>query len=79
MVLTQRELTANGTNAVSMQAPASLTADYTLTLPPDDGTLNQVLTTDGAGVEAPVGDVGGEETRANEWFCNLVWCAMNRS
>jgi hypothetical protein len=45
-----RELTANGTNTVTIQAPASLSADYTLTLPPDDGTASQVLTTDGSGV-----------------------------
>ena len=31
-------------------APPALTAPYTLTLPPDDGTASQVLTTDGNGV-----------------------------
>ena len=39
----------NGTNKVTLQAPATLGSDYTLTLPTDDGTLNQVLTTDGSG------------------------------
>lgn len=40
----------NGTNKVSVQAPANLTADYTLTLPADDGGSGQVLSTDGSGV-----------------------------
>ena len=44
-----RETTANGTNYAAIKAPASLAADYTLTLPTDDGALNQVLTTDGSG------------------------------
>jgi pectin methylesterase-like acyl-CoA thioesterase len=41
---------AGKTQAVSMQAPAALASSYTLTLPPDMGTNNYVLTTDGAGV-----------------------------
>ncbi len=45
-----REQTGNGTNEITLQAPAALTADYTLTLPPDDGTSGQALTTDGTGV-----------------------------
>lgn len=40
----------NGTNKITIQAPAALTADYTLTLPIDDGDTNQVLQTDGSGV-----------------------------
>lgn len=39
----------NGTNVVKIKAPATLSADYTLTLPPDDGGANQVLQTDGSG------------------------------
>jgi len=35
---------------VTLQAPAALAADYTLTLPPDDGTPNQVLQTNGNGL-----------------------------
>jgi hypothetical protein len=38
-----------GTFGVSIKAPA-LSASYTLTLPVDDGTSNQVLQTDGSGV-----------------------------
>jgi hypothetical protein len=40
----------NGTNKVIIKAPATLSDDYTLTLPTDDGAANQVLSTDGAGV-----------------------------
>jgi hypothetical protein len=39
----------NGTNVVKIKAPATLGADYTLTLPTDDGGANQVLQTDGSG------------------------------
>jgi hypothetical protein len=39
-----------GGNYVAIQAPALLATNYTLTLPDDDGTSGQVLTTDGNGV-----------------------------
>lgn len=39
-----------GGNYVGIQAPALLATNYTLTLPSDDGTSGQVLTTDGSGV-----------------------------
>lgn len=45
-----RELTVNGTDDVTVQAPATLAAPYTLTLPVDDGTAGQYLQTDGSGV-----------------------------
>lgn len=41
---------SSGGEYVAIQAPATLTASYTLTMPPNDGDANQVLTTDGAGV-----------------------------
>ena len=44
---------------VTMQAPAALAADYTLTLPPDDGANLQVLQTDGAGVTSWVASAAG--------------------
>lgn len=44
------EASSNNGNTVALTAPASLAADYTLTLPPNDGTNGQVLTTDGSGV-----------------------------
>jgi hypothetical protein len=39
-----------GDDYAEIKAPASLSAPYSLTLPVDDGTSNQVLTTDGSGV-----------------------------
>ena len=44
-----REATANGTNYVGFQAPASIAADVLWTLPATDGTVGQVLKTDGSG------------------------------
>lgn len=44
------EAPAGGSNVAKIKAPSSLSADYTLTLPTDDGSLSQVLTTDGSGV-----------------------------
>jgi hypothetical protein len=44
------EDTDNGTNYIALQSPAALAANVTLTLPDNDGTSNQVLTTDGSGV-----------------------------
>ena len=45
-----REATANGTNYVSLSAPATLASDLTLTLPSADGSSGQVLQTNGSGV-----------------------------
>jgi hypothetical protein len=51
-----------GADKIGLQSPV-LAASYTLTLPVDDGTANQVLKTDGSGVlswtTAAVGDVVG--------------------
>jgi hypothetical protein len=44
------EATANGTNYVGIQAPASLAANVTYTLPTADGTSGQLLSTNGSGV-----------------------------
>jgi hypothetical protein len=43
------EATANGSNYVAFQAPASVTADVTWTLPAADGSTGQTLTTNGTG------------------------------
>jgi hypothetical protein len=40
----------NNGNKIFVKAPDTLAADYTLTLPADDGNSNQVLTTNGSGV-----------------------------
>ena len=45
-----QELAANGANYAALRVPDALAANYTLTLPVDDGTANQVLQTDGNGV-----------------------------
>jgi hypothetical protein len=69
----------NGTNKVIIKAPATLGADYTLTLPTDDGEASQVLSTDGSGVlswatvatdsvaqyNVKVGDSGGTAQQVN--------------
>lgn len=51
---TQNELRlverGNAIRYVALRAPSTLAANYTLTLPGDDGSANQVLTTDGSGV-----------------------------
>lgn len=39
----------NGTNYAELKAPASIASNYTLTLPADDGTSNQLLSTNGSG------------------------------
>lgn len=44
-----QELSTNGENSVSLRAPSSLSASYTLTLPSDDGLDRQVLQTNGSG------------------------------
>lgn len=44
------EASSTNGNTITLAAPAALAADYTLTLPPNDGTNGQVLTTDGSGV-----------------------------
>jgi hypothetical protein len=43
------EATANGSNYVAFQAPASIAANVTWTLPAADGSSGQVLGTDGSG------------------------------
>jgi hypothetical protein len=56
----------NNGNYAGIRAP-TLAADYTLTLPTDDGTASQVLTTDGAGVLSWTTPASGE-TRAKQTF-----------
>jgi hypothetical protein len=65
-ILAQGDLRLQDTTGgeyVALQAPATLSASYTLTLPADDGTAGQALITDGSGVlswsSAASGDVYG--------------------
>ena len=46
------ELSANGRHRTKIKAADALAADYTLTLPINDGAANQVLHTDGDGVSS---------------------------
>ena len=41
---------ADNSNYASIKAPTTISANYTLTLPTDDGTSGQLLSTDGSGV-----------------------------
>ena len=67
------------THGVSIQSPAhSSAASYTLTLPPNDGAANQVLTTDGSGVLSFAAAGGG----TNGWellATNIVTSAASSS
>ena len=47
---TKLRLKDTGTNFVELKAPTTVTSTYTLTFPANDGNVNQVLRTDGAGV-----------------------------
>lgn len=64
------EETGAGTDTITVQAPASIGASYSLTLPVDDGNSGEVLSTDGNGVlswiAAGAGDIinGGNTTGA---------------
>jgi hypothetical protein len=54
-----REATANGTNYVGFQAPATIAADVLWTLPATDGTAAQVLSTNGSGTLSWATAAGG--------------------
>lgn len=62
------EETGAGTDIITLQAPASIAASYTLTLPVDDGNSGEVLSTNGSGVLSWVsaGGVPTTITVANE-------------
>ena len=45
-----RESTDQGTNQITIKAPATLSSNYTLRLPVDDGNSNNFLKTDGSGI-----------------------------
>jgi len=57
-----------GLNTVTLQSPTLATGSYSLTLPVDDGTASQVLTTDGSGIlswttPSGGGTPGGSDTQ----------------
>lgn len=47
---TEIAIQSNNGKSITLDAPAGLAADYSLILPPNDGSNGQVLTTDGNGV-----------------------------
>ncbi len=53
---------SDSSNYVALQSPATLSGNYTLTLPTTDGDANQVLTTDGSGVLSWTTPSGGVTT-----------------
>ena len=53
---------SDSSNYVALQAPATVAANVTLTLPGNDGDANQVLTTDGSGVLSWTTPSGGIST-----------------
>jgi hypothetical protein len=57
-----REATANGTNYVGFQAPATVASDVLWTLPAADGTAAQVLSTNGSGTLSWATATGGGAT-----------------
>jgi hypothetical protein len=70
-----QEATNNGNDSITIKSPNTLTASYTLTLPPDDGTPGQFLKTDGSGVLTfetvysnftITGDTGSDNFNTNE-------------
>ena len=73
-----REATANGTNYVGFQAPATIAADVLWTLPATDGTAGQVISTNGTGTlswaTAGTGDVTltGTQTLTNKTLTSPI-------
>jgi hypothetical protein len=73
-----REATANGTNYVGFQAPATIAADVLWTLPATDGTAGQVISTNGSGTlswaTGGVGDVTltGTQTLTNKTLTSPI-------
>lgn len=64
------ETNANGGSKVTVQTVSNLSADYALTLPPNDGSASQVLTTDGNGVLTWETGGGGVTASSTTTFTN---------
>ena len=62
---------ADNSNNVTIRTPTSISPNYTLTLPLDDGSNGQVLATDGAGILSWITPGGlGALTSGNFWLGN---------
>ena len=55
-----KEATASGSNYVAIKSPATLGADWSMTLPTSDGTAGTVLQTNGSGVLSWVNNGGAQ-------------------
>lgn len=63
-----REATANGTNYVGFQAPATIAADVLWTLPATDGTAGQALVTNGSATLAWAAVAASGVSKAKAFF-----------
>ncbi len=66
------EETGAGTDIITIQAPASIGASYTLTLPDTDGDADQVLTTNGSGVLSWTSNGAGDVTSGSNLTDNAI-------
>jgi len=66
----------DNSNFVNIKSPGSLSADYTLTLPADDGNSGQVLTSDGSGnlswTDKSIGVTNDTTTNSNAYYPMLT-------
>lgn len=63
----------NGTSKVTVSAPSSLSGDVTFVLPPDNGTNNYVLKTDGSGNTSWTEQTGGSGTTSPLTTKGDIW------
>jgi hypothetical protein len=63
---------ADSSNWVAFQAPATIAANYTLTLPTTDGTNDQVLTTNGSGTLSWTGKSIAVENNNSDSSTNFI-------
>ena len=70
---------ANGTDAITLQAPSSLAASYGIVLPPNTGIASEVLTTDGFGNTfwAPAGGGGAVINGGNVVGSTMIIGTLN--
>jgi hypothetical protein len=62
----QVQLNDGDANVITLVSPANIAADYTLTLPVDDGSPNQVLSTDGNGVTSWISAASTADKRTTD-------------
>jgi hypothetical protein len=70
---------ADSSNWVAFQAPATVVANYTLTLPSTDGSDNQILTTNGAGTLSWSAKSFSLTTNTTDSATNYIVFASNTS